>query len=756
MRAAPSWRLQQIDRYVIGALAARFVPLFGGIFAILLLERSLRLVHEFSARGMDPLRLPGLVAALIPYYVNLAIPAAFALTLILVLERLVNDREIESMAAFGLSLARIVRPMLVFAALMSGVALIASGWLEPIGRHQYRMAHAAAVADSQIGRIQPRAIYSPGTELVFTADRIDRHGMERFFLSSESANGERLIATSRRASIVGAADGTSIRVALENGILLTGGAAMPRESRFAQMTLNLALSGGPKVWQRGRDAKELTLSELISRPAAAGAAGQRAYAAESWSRLGRSLSVVLLPLLVAPLLLRSREHRALTLAGAGLLMIAAHHLLNLATNLARSSSFGPVLPIAGVWALLLIAALAIWIACRRAPGPSSRRATGWGPFRFTLDARLGRLLPLGSQIGRYFRSMLLTWTLAALAATTAILLLVDAIEHGDALVERGDPLLALLRFVALRAPATGLQALPIAALAGAILTFLAIRASREIMAMQIASLPIFRIVRMGMAVPTLLALLWALLAEWAVPASQARFAEWWHQPAAGIAAAPDARWFRIGDTIVRAAGEPGRHDTLRSVEIYARDSDGMLAQQVLGLAARWQENAWVFPTATRLTLAGDLTTQAVTDLRWSTLTPAMARKILTAAPELSAQDARRALDGALPTDRARAFYDVRWHWAFAGPFVPALLLLLAAPVALASQNPASTRRGIWQAVVAGLAFLIVDGCFRIFGQLGMTSVTTAVWAAPLLFVLVGLIPLLRGERGYGWTKPAAR
>lgn len=755
MRAAPSWRLLQIDRYVIGALAARFVPLFGCIFAILLLERSLRLVHEFSARGMDPLRLPGLVAALVPYYVNLAIPAAFAVTLILVLDRLVNDREIESMAAFGLSLARIVRPMLVFAALMSGLALIVAGWLEPIGRHQYRMAHAAAVADSQIGRIQPRAIYSPGSELVFTADRIDQRGMERFFLSSENANGERLLATSRRASIVAAADGTSIRVALEDGILLTGGAETPRESRFAQMTLNLALSGGPKVWKRGRDAKELTLAELISRPAAAGEAGQRAYAAESWSRLGRSLSVVLLPLLVAPLLLRSRERRALTLAGAGLLMIAAHHLLNLATNLARSSSLEPVLPIAGVWALLLIAALAIWIACRHAPGPSSSRAPGRGSFRFTLDARLARLLPLGSQIGRYFRSMLLVWTLAALAATTAILLLVDAIEHGDALVARGDPLLALLRFVALRAPATGLQALPIAALAGAILTFLAIRASREIVAMQIASLSIFRIVRMGMAVPALLALLWVLLAESAVPASQARFAEWWHQPAARNVA-PETHWFRIGDTIARAAGEPGRHDTLRSVEIYARDPAGMLAQRVLGPKARWQENAWVFPTATRLTRADDLTTQPVTGLRWSALTPAMARKILTTVPELSAQDARRALHGALPTGRARAFYAVRWHWAFAGPLVPAILLLLAAPVALASQNPASTRRGIWLAVVAGLAFLIVDGCFRIFGQLGMTSVTTAVWAAPLLFVLIGLIPLLRGARGYGWTNPAAR
>src|SRR5688572_22935908 len=100
-----------LDLYLIRGAAAPFLWITLAVGAAMMLERALRLVHELAARGADISYFLPLLAQLIPYYLDLAIPAAFMVALVLLVARLDDRLELEAMLASGLSLSRIAAPL---------------------------------------------------------------------------------------------------------------------------------------------------------------------------------------------------------------------------------------------------------------------------------------------------------------------------------------------------------------------------------------------------------------------------------------------------------------------------------------------------------------------------------------------------------------------------------------------------------------------------------------------------------------------
>jgi len=93
--------LAGIDRYLIRSFLTLFLALIAVAMALLLLERLIRIADLVA--GSDTAMLTGslLIANLIPHYLNLALPGAFLISMILTVDRLSRSGEIVALMAAG-------------------------------------------------------------------------------------------------------------------------------------------------------------------------------------------------------------------------------------------------------------------------------------------------------------------------------------------------------------------------------------------------------------------------------------------------------------------------------------------------------------------------------------------------------------------------------------------------------------------------------------------------------------------------------
>ena len=171
--------------------------------------------------------------------------------------------------------------------------------------------------------------------------------------------------------------------------------------------------------------------------------------------------------------------------------------------------------------------------------------------------------------------------------------MVELFQRGETFVARGMGLADVGRYVLLRLPPMIQQAVPLAALAGAMATFAAFGRSHEMTAIRAAGISQWRVLAMALPVPLLLSLASFVLAEQVVPTSQVRFAAWWSSgEPARKAPETQARWFRIGSEIVRAGRASADGSRLGDVRIFRRDGDGLLAERLSAGSATAEAGRW--------------------------------------------------------------------------------------------------------------------------------------------------------------------
>jgi lipopolysaccharide export system permease protein len=162
----------------------------------MMLERALRLVQEMAASGAHLGYFLPMLLQLVPYYLAMALPAAFMIALVFLVSRLDETLELEAMLASGVSLARITLPLSAFGLLVAGAALVAGGVLEPYGRYNLRMLRAEALHAARFGNLQPGAFYSPaeGLTLTFRRRGAEPGRIEGVFVRADAGGGRERVA----------------------------------------------------------------------------------------------------------------------------------------------------------------------------------------------------------------------------------------------------------------------------------------------------------------------------------------------------------------------------------------------------------------------------------------------------------------------------------------------------------------------------------------------------------------------------------
>ena len=355
----------------------------------------------------------------------------------------------------------------------------------------------------------------------------------------------------------------------------------------------------------------------------------------------------------------------------------------------------------------------------------------------------------GRTIATYLAWQLGKWSLLALLAVVALLQMVELFQRGETFVARGMGLADVGRYVLLRLPPMIQQAVPLAALAGAMATFAAFGRSHEMTAIRAAGISQWRVLAMALPVPLLLSLASFVLAEQVVPTSQVRFAAWWSSgEPARKAPETQARWFRIGSEIVRAGRASADGSRLGDVRIFRRDGDGLLAERLSAGSATAEAGRWTLTGVdmTRVN-SGQLERRRAASLPWPTpLQPSEVAAFFTSAQTLSSTTARRSLDYTAPVSQSETLFATRLHRSAAEPLAPLLMLLFALPLAFLAPRSNAKWLALLYAGGSGLLYLVADGVLTVAGQVGYLPAAVGAWSAPVMAALIGLTVLLYSER----------
>lgn len=155
-------------RYILKELITPFGVILFIFTGLLFLARSLKLVELIVNKTASLSDIIVLFSYVIPQFLEMAIPMAFLLSVIIAFGRLSADSELVVMRSVGLSLSRLVLPVAIFAitvsAFSAGVSLVIRPWANyQLGLGLFRLATAQASSGLVAGsfnEIGPLTIYA--------------------------------------------------------------------------------------------------------------------------------------------------------------------------------------------------------------------------------------------------------------------------------------------------------------------------------------------------------------------------------------------------------------------------------------------------------------------------------------------------------------------------------------------------------------------------------------------------------------------
>jgi lipopolysaccharide export system permease protein len=299
-------------------------------------------------------------------------------------------------------------------------------------------------------------------------------------------------------------------------------------------------------------------------------------------------------------------------------------------------------------------------------------------------------------------------------------------------------------YAALRLPRLIEQAAPLAVLAGCLFAFAQLARESAVVAMRSTGMSAYRLTAMAAPAAVLILVLQLVMGVWVAPRTDEMLTRWWR--ATAPAAEPmnvAPRTFRVGGEIVVAAPVDDSGRRLKNVTIYRRDVYGRLMQRTFAPSATYQDGRWRLESPRFEAIgAGAVQQSSAAEMAWTNrLNPTDVRTLFSQEQSVSPGSARRALEGGASA-RPRSFYATQLQRIWAAPFAALVMLLLAAPSALANFRSGKGATLLIISLAAGLMFLVIDGIFTALGESGAAPAVLAAWAAPVIFAGLGATALL--------------
>lgn len=356
--------IKLIDRYLLRLMATPMMAALAVTLSALLLERVLRLFELLTGKGAPLGLVVSMALNLVPHYLGLALPAAFAVGIIGVMASLSSENEVDAMEASGLSIRRIGAGFILCGVLLAFLSIALFGYAQPYSRYAFRDVRHQLINAAWDARVEAGVFLDAGQGMTISAEDVDPTGrfLEKVFVLQEANTSERIL-TAERGVLIPNPEAGIVRLRLINGVAVSigedeGELSATFDSVMLERSFDIKT---PEFRARGGSERELTMGELWTRMQGADNLPiEPRYASEFFGRLVRALALIGVPLIAVPLAVagkRSPVWRRVVVAIALLVVFQ-----NLTKVMQAMENSGDVPAGVGIWTLCAIYfAIGLWL-----------------------------------------------------------------------------------------------------------------------------------------------------------------------------------------------------------------------------------------------------------------------------------------------------------------------------------------------------------------------------------------------------------
>jgi lipopolysaccharide export system permease protein len=273
---------RRLDRYVFREILAPFGLGVAAFTSILLIARILKLVELVINRGVPPLQTLKLFSCILPFFLEVTVPTATLLAILIALGRLSADSEIVALRASGVSLRQIARPIAVFVTLAWVVTSLLSLYVRPWAHATMRQTLYEIAKTRAASGITPQVFNDEFAGLIIYVDHVNvvTSVMERVVIADGRAPGQQSTFFAREGRLVPNEGEQMLVLRLTDGSMhtLNEEDASYHRTDFVSYDVRLDLAAMMGADGRRMNPDEMTVSELreeISRKTAKGKSPER-------------------------------------------------------------------------------------------------------------------------------------------------------------------------------------------------------------------------------------------------------------------------------------------------------------------------------------------------------------------------------------------------------------------------------------------------------------------------------------------------
>src|SRR4051812_9123297 len=359
--------LRILDRYLVREIALPFALGLTVLTFILVLPPILVAGEEFISKGVEWSIVARAMATLLPQALSLTIPMAVLLGILVGFGRLSGDREFVAMQACGVSLVRLLRPVLLVAALGTAATAYEIIVALPNANQAYREIVFVLLASRVESNVKPRVFYEDfPNKVIYVRDLPATGGGKDVFLADTSRPGETTVYFPREGRIPLDEANRIVQLELREATSYTSALDRPDEYVANAVGTTLISLAPETVFKRppAKGAPEMTIAELKSEIAAAKTRNDPGYGARFMlqQKFSLPLTCPILALIALALGASNRKDGKLASFAIGMGVIFVYYVLLWGARAAAmggrfSPELAPWLPniVMGVFALSMFA-----------------------------------------------------------------------------------------------------------------------------------------------------------------------------------------------------------------------------------------------------------------------------------------------------------------------------------------------------------------------------------------------------------------
>jgi len=779
----------RLSRYILSELLG---PLSLGLFVytfILLIQTFFRLAEMIIKRGLPAATVGKLLLYSLPNIIVLTLPMSFLLAVLVGVGRLASDSELVAMRASGVSLFRILRPVLLLGVILGAFNTYMMMELLPRGNTAYMRLFIDIATRTLRAQFEPRVFYNEfENKILYVFDMAPGSQEWRgVFLADSVPSPDRPteVLTAERGHLELSPDGEQVALRLEGAVQHTYDLTRPdryETRRYERLRLVLrdqfATRERAKLFER-KSTRSMTWSEAkaASKDPSATSRERREARVQMHKIFSIPAACPVFALLALPLAFTNRRGGKSSGFALSIGIVVVYYVLisqgekaAIAGKLSAAESMWlPNVLLGTVGIVLLVARnrdrsvfprplveLVAWMAgatglavrrvrSRKASGAPQRRSARIGGRPTTrVVLRLPRLrLRFPNLIDRYVLRLFALVFLLVIASAVALLVITDFTDKVDEILRNRPAGSVVLTYYKYQALQLAYDVAPIAVLVTTLVTFSLLSRTNEVTACRALGCSLYRLALPALAGAFVVAGLFAILQAEVLPASNQKVAEAEAiirgQATRSFARSADRQWqMGAGRFMYNFLHFDGKHEMLQRLQVFEFAGDGDLVARLYAEDGSYRDGRWYLSDGWTRTFSGreqldyrPFHGQVQVDLEES---PAFFAEEPRRPAQMTFGELASYAGELRESGRPQPQYEVALHNKIAFPFAAIVMAMVGFPFAFRLERRGALY-GLGVSIALGLVFVIVYAFFRTLGEVGALPPAVAVWSPSTLFSL---------------------